>query len=86
MGEAFCIGLTIRGATMFLEGCQRRGEPQRMFYNPETSAAEREENPDYSTYEQAFEQLRSYRDRGFVCVPMCDHTDEKGNCLGHKRE
>lgn len=27
-----------------------------------------------------------YRNRGYECFPPCDHTDEKGHCLGHPTE
>ncbi len=82
MGESHCLGLGVGCAYSWLQRDKEAGRSQRMFYDLTKSPDQ--ENPTYVSYEKAFEQLDSYKKRGFVCVPMCDNTDEKGRCLGHK--
>jgi hypothetical protein len=33
---------------------------------------------------EARRRLRELRDQGFEFIPVCDHHDEFGHCLGHK--
>jgi hypothetical protein len=82
IGKAYCLGMTISYAVRLLKQAQLRGEQQTMFYDVQRST---KDNLAYVSYEQAFSQLESYKKRNFECLPMCDNTDEKGNCLGHER-